>query len=86
METKVAVGTNIAASTLTGASSLVGHLINGNVNFLIMITMGPAAMLGGHMGAKYTSRFSEGSLKLIIGILLIIVTGIIIWRILFASD
>jgi uncharacterized membrane protein YfcA len=53
---------------------------------LIMITMGPAAMLGGHKGAKYTSRFSEGSLKLIIGILLIIVTGIIIWRILFASD
>jgi uncharacterized membrane protein YfcA len=48
--------------------------------------MGPAAMLGGYMGAKYTSRFSEGSLKLIIGILLIIVTGIIIWRIFFATD
>jgi uncharacterized protein len=86
METKVAVGTNLAASSLTGASSLVGHLINGNVNFLIMITMGPAAMLGGYMGAKYTSRFSEGSLKLIIGILLIVVTGIIIWRIFFATD
>jgi uncharacterized protein len=73
METKVAVGTNLAASSLTGAASLVGHLINGNVNFLIMITMGPAAMLGGYMGAKYTSRFSEGSLKLIIGIVLIVV-------------
>ena len=86
METKVAVGTNLAASSLTGASSLVGHLINGNVNLLIMITMSPAAMLGGYMGAKYTSRFSEGSLKLIIGILLIIVTGIIIWRLFFATD
>jgi uncharacterized protein len=84
METKVAVGTNLAASSLTGASSLVGHLINGNVNFLIMITMGPAAMLGGYMGAKYTNRFSEGSLKLIIGIVLIVVTGIIIWRIFYA--
>jgi uncharacterized protein len=84
METKVAVGTNLAASSLTGASSLVGHLINGNVNFLIMITMGPAAMLGGYMGAKYTSRFSEGSLKLIIGIVLIVVTGIIIWRLFYA--
>jgi uncharacterized membrane protein YfcA len=30
-------------------------------------------MLGGYMGAKYTSRFSEGSLKLIIGIVLIVV-------------
>ena len=84
METKVAIGTNLAASSLTGASSLVGHLINGNVDFLIMITMGPAAMLGGYMGAKYTNRFSEGSLKLIIGIVLIVVTGFIIWRIFYA--
>jgi uncharacterized protein len=84
METKVAIGTNLAVSSLTGASSLVGHLINGNVDFLIMITMGPAAMLGGYMGAKYTNRFSEGSLKLIIGIVLIVVTGFIIWRIFYA--
>ena len=84
METKVAIGTNLAVSSVTGASSLVGHLINGNVDFLIMITMGPAAMLGGYMGAKYTNRFSEGSLKLIIGIVLIVVTGFIIWRIFYA--
>jgi uncharacterized membrane protein YfcA len=83
METKVAIGTNLAVSSLTGASSLVGHLINGNVDFLIMITMAPAAMLGGYMGAKYTNRFSEGSLKLIIGIVLIVVTGFIIWRIFY---
>ncbi len=86
METKVAIGTNLAASSLTGASSLVGHLINGNVNFLIMITMGPSAMLGGYMGAKYTNRFSEGSLKLIIGVVLIVVTGFIIWRIFYAIE
>ena len=83
METKVAIGTNLAVSSLTGASSLVGHLINGNVDFLMMITMGPATMLGGYMGAKYTNRFSEGSLKLIIGIVLIVVTGFIIWRIFY---
>lgn len=84
METKVAIGTNLAVSSVTGVFSLVGHLINGNVDFLIMITMGPAAMLGGYMGAKYTNRFSEGSLKLIIGIVLIVVTGFIIWRIFYA--
>lgn len=84
METKVAIGTNLAVSSVTGVFSFVGHLINGNVDFLIMITMGPAAMLGGYMGAKYTNRFSEGSLKLIIGIVLIVVTGFIIWRIFYA--
>ena len=45
METKVAIGTNLAVSSLTGASSLVGHIINGNVDFLMMITMGPAECL-----------------------------------------
>ena len=84
METRVAIGTNLAVSSVTGVFSFVGHLINGNVDFLIMITMGPAAMLGGYMGAKYTNRFSEGSLKLIIGIVLIVVTGFIIWRIFYA--
>ena len=84
METRVAIGTNLAVSSVTGVFSFVRHLINGNVDFLIMITMGPAAMLGGYMGAKYTNRFSEGSLKLIIGIVLIVVTGFIIWRIFYA--
>ena len=84
METRVAIGTNLAVSSVTGVFSFVGHLINGNVDFLIIIIMGPAAMLGGYMGAKYTNRFSEGSLKLIIGIVLIVVTGFIIWRIFYA--
>ncbi len=83
MEPKVAIGTNLATSSLMCVSSLAGHLLNGNVDFLIMITMGPAAMIGGYLGAMFTNKVSEKHLKLIIGIVFIIVAGIMIWQIFY---
>ena len=81
MQPKVAIGTNLAASTVMGMSGLAGHLINDEVNFLVLATMGPASMLGGYFGAKYTNRFSERNLMKIIGIVLIAVVVSMIWRI-----
>ena len=45
--------------------------------------MGPAAMIGGYIGTKYTYRFNERSLKLIIGVVLIVVAGIMLWRLFY---
>jgi uncharacterized protein len=73
MQPKIAIGTNLAASTVMGMSGLAGHLINNEVDYLVLATMGPAAMLGGYIGARYTNRFSEKNLKRIIGIVLIAV-------------
>ena len=55
---KIAIGTNLATSTVMGMSGLAGHLINNEVDYLVLATMGPAAMLGGYIGARYTNRFS----------------------------
>ena len=73
MEPKVAVGTNLSASTIMGISALIGHLINNEVDFLILVVMGSTAMMGGYIGAKYTGRFSPKKLKLILGFVLIVV-------------
>jgi len=73
MEPKVAVGTNLAASSIMGAAGLTGHLLSGNVDFLVLGVMGSTAMIGGYIGAKYTNRFSAKALKLLIGIILIFV-------------
>ena len=35
METRVAVGTNLAASSIMGAAGLTGHLPNNEVDFLV---------------------------------------------------
>jgi hypothetical protein len=73
MNPSVAVGTNLAASSVMGISALTGHLLNNEVDFLILVVMGITASVGGYIGASFTHRFSERDLKRIIGIVLIIV-------------
>jgi uncharacterized membrane protein YfcA len=80
-EPRVAVGTNLAASSVMGTSGLVGHIINNNIDYFILIIMGSGAMLGGYLGAKYTNRFSESTLKRLIGLVLIVVATTMFLRV-----
>lgn len=73
MEPRVAVGTNLAAASVMGISGLAGHIINNNIDYLVLSTMGPSAMICAFLGAKYTNQFSDKSLKRIIAIVLIVV-------------
>jgi uncharacterized protein len=73
MEPRVAVGTNLAASSVMGISGLMGHIINNNIDYFVLVIMGSGAMIGGYLGARYTNRFSERGLKRIIGLVLIVV-------------
>jgi len=73
MEPRIAVGTNLAAASVMGISGMIGHIINNNIDYLVLTVMGSAAMVGGYLGARYTNRFSEKSLKRLIGIVLIVV-------------
>lgn len=73
MESRVAIGTNLASASVMGVSGLIGHIVNNNIDYLVLMVMGSAAMIGGYLGARYTNRFSDTSLKRIIGIVLIVV-------------
>ena len=68
MESRVAVGTNLAAASVMGIAGLIGHIINNNIDYLVLAVMGSGAMLGGYLGARYTNRFSERDLKRLIAI------------------
>ena len=68
MESRVAVGTNLAAASVMGIAGLIGHIINNNIDYLVLAVMGSGAMLGGYLGARYTNRFSEIDLKRLIAI------------------
>lgn len=80
MEPRVAVGTNLAAASVMGASGLAGHLLNNEVDFAVLAIMGSMAALGAFVGARYTNRFSARSLKLIIGCVLIFVAIVMFVR------
>jgi uncharacterized membrane protein YfcA len=81
MQPRTAVGTNLAASSVMGISGLIGHIINNNIDYSVLIIMGSGAMIGGYLGARYTNRFSERSLKRIIGLVLIVVAATMFLRI-----
>jgi uncharacterized protein len=72
-EPKIAVGTNMLISSVMGMSGFIGHLINNEINLFYLIILGPSAMIGGFLGAKYTNRLSPSTLKKLIGIVLAIV-------------
>ena len=76
-EPKIAVGTNMLISSVMGISGFIGHVISNEVNFLYLIILGPSAMIGGFLGARYTNRLSPTNLKRLIGIILAIVAATI---------
>jgi uncharacterized membrane protein YfcA len=76
-EPKIAVGTNMLISSVMGISGFISHAISNEVNFLYIIVLGPSAMLGGFLGARYTNRLSPTTLKRLIGIVLAFVAATI---------
>ncbi|MGH9980645.1 MAG: sulfite exporter TauE/SafE family protein [Nitrososphaeraceae archaeon] len=76
-EPKIAVGTNMLISSVMGISGFIGHVISSEVNFLYLIVLGPSALIGGFLGARYTNRISPTNLKRLIGIVLAIVAAAI---------
>jgi uncharacterized membrane protein YfcA len=84
MEPRVAVGTNLAASSAMGAAGLIGHAINGEVDYEVLAVMGATAMAGAFVGAKYAGRFDERTLKLLIGLVLVAVAAVMFWRALYS--
>lgn len=81
MEPKVAVGTNLAVSSVMGTTGIIGHWLNGEINFHILLVMGSGAMIGGIIGARWTGRFDARTLKKLIGFTLIGVSIFLIIRI-----
>lgn len=76
------MGTKLASSSVMGTMGVIGHLLNNIIDYLILTIMGPAAMLGAFMGAKFTNKINESNLKFIISIVLILVAVTMIRRIL----
>lgn len=82
LKPKIAVGTNLASASVMGTIGFIGHVLNNNVDYLVFMVMGPNAMLGAYLGARYTNKFSDSNLKLTIGIVLVIVAVFMFWRVL----
>lgn len=70
---KIAIGTNLASSAFMGTVGVIGHLINNNIDFIILTLMGPTAMLGAFLGSKFTNKINESNMKFVISIVLMVI-------------
>ncbi len=80
VDPRIAAGTNLFIGVLIGASGWVGHVINGQVDYALLALMGAAAMVGSYYGAKLTGRVRLNGLLLAMGIVLMVVGALLVWR------
>ncbi len=82
LPTRIAIGTNLASSAVMGTVGVIGHLINNNIDFIILALMGPTAMLGAYMGSKFTNKINESNMKFVISIVLMVISVSMFFRVL----
>ncbi len=73
VDPRIAAGTNLFIGMLIGAFGWVGHVLEGEVDYVLLVPMGAAAMIGSYYGAKLTGRVRLVNLILAMGLVLLVV-------------
>ena len=80
VDPRIAAGTNLFIGFFMGALGWVGHVAVGEVDYIVLIAMGAAAMIGSNIGARLTGRVRLDTLILSMGVVLMIVGVLLVWR------
>ena len=73
VDPRIAAGTNLFIGMLIGAFGWVGHVLEGEVDYVLLVMMGAAAMIGSYYGAKLTGRVRLVNLIMAMGLVLLVV-------------
>ena len=80
VDPRIAAGTNLFIGMFIGAFGWVGHVLQGEVDYVLLVLMGGAAMIGSYYGAKLTGKVQLNSLILAMGLVLLAVGAILTVR------
>lgn len=80
VDPRIAAGTNLFIGFVMGAAGWVGHVIHGQVDWVILALMGPMAMIGSYLGANLTGRVNLNLLILAMGLTLLVVGVLLVWQ------
>lgn len=73
VDPRIAAGTNLFIGMLIGAFGWVGHVLEGEVDYVLLVMMGAAAMIGSYYGARLTGRVRLVNLIMVMGLVLLVV-------------
>ena len=80
VDPRIAAGSNLFIGFIMGSLGWVGHVIQGQVDYPLLVLMGGGAMVGSYYGARLTGRVSLNALILTMGWVLLIIGVLLIWQ------
>ena len=80
LDPRVAAGTNLFIGFIMGSMGWVGHLVQGDVDYPLLVLMAAGAMVGSYFGAKFTGRVSLEALIATTGRVMVVVGIILLWQ------
>ena len=80
IDPRIAAGTNLFIGFVMGAVGWIGHAVQGQVDYPLLVLMGSSAMAGSYYGAKLTGRVSLDALLGAMGWVLLVVGALLVWR------
>ena len=79
IDPRVAAGSNLVIGFLMGAFGWVGHVARGQVDYPLLALMALTGMGGTWQGARLTGKMSLRGLLALMGAVLLIVGGLLLW-------
>ncbi len=73
MDPHKAAGTNLAITVLVGISGFAGHVLKGNVDWVLILIVGVPGIVGMYIGTRMAYRFDAPGLRLVVGIVVLVV-------------
>ena len=80
LDPRIAAGTNLFIGFFMGALGCIGHATRGEVDYFLILLMGSTAMAGSWYGAKLSGKVNLNTLVMVIGVVLIVVGGLLVYR------
>lgn len=80
VDPRLAAGSNLFIGMAMGALGWVGHLLNGRLDWTLVVLLGSAAVIGSYFGARLTGRINLNILILVMGLALLCAGLLLLWR------
>ena len=80
VDPRIAAGTNLFIGFVMGGAGWVGHVLYGQVDWILLALMGAAAMAGSYLGANLTGKVNLNLLILVMGLTLLAVGAMLVGR------
>ena len=80
VDPRIAAGSNLFIGFIMGSVGWVGHAVQGEVSYPLLVLMGASAMIGSYYGAKLTGKVSLDTLVGVMGVVMLVVGVLLVWQ------